>query len=252
MNVELLLAHFNRISDAPDAVPRLRRFIVDLAVRGKLVEQSPGDEPISMLLKPNLANIRNGRKKQLSQPVPILTSDHFPFCCPPTWEWLQLKEIGVTHTGSTPPSGNPEYFGNHKVHLSQYRQTSDFGNAISLTILRGNLENQEVQFAKDHSKILSCDGVHRRNPREGKSYRSRYLLQSTNKRHNTAFGWDGPFTLIALKSASFLILMAQGPETLKESAPNLFQGSLVKVVNEFSFRFLPWPNSIGSLPRSMI
>ncbi len=38
MNAERLLAHFERISEAPDAVARLRRFILDLAVRGKLVE----------------------------------------------------------------------------------------------------------------------------------------------------------------------------------------------------------------------
>jgi len=37
MNAEHLLAHFDRIADAPDAVPRIRRFILDLAVRGKLV-----------------------------------------------------------------------------------------------------------------------------------------------------------------------------------------------------------------------
>jgi type I restriction enzyme S subunit len=43
MNAELLLAHFDRISDAPGAVLRLRRFILDLAVRGKLVEQSSVD-----------------------------------------------------------------------------------------------------------------------------------------------------------------------------------------------------------------
>ena len=41
MNAERLLAQFERISDAPDAIPRLRRFILDLAVRGKLVEQDP-------------------------------------------------------------------------------------------------------------------------------------------------------------------------------------------------------------------
>ena len=41
MNAELLLAHFNRISDAPDAVARLRQFVLELAVRGKLVEQDP-------------------------------------------------------------------------------------------------------------------------------------------------------------------------------------------------------------------
>lgn len=38
MNPAQLLEHFDRISEAPDAVARLRRFILDLAVRGKLVE----------------------------------------------------------------------------------------------------------------------------------------------------------------------------------------------------------------------
>ena len=51
MNADRLLAHYERIADAPDAVPRLRRFILDLAVRGKLVEQDPNDEPASELLK---------------------------------------------------------------------------------------------------------------------------------------------------------------------------------------------------------
>ena len=51
MNAERLLAHFEQHRDAPDAIPRLRRFILDLAVRGKLVEQDPKDEPASELLK---------------------------------------------------------------------------------------------------------------------------------------------------------------------------------------------------------
>lgn len=50
MNPDRLLAHFDPIADAPDAVPRLRRFILDLAVRGKLVEQNPNDEPAILTL----------------------------------------------------------------------------------------------------------------------------------------------------------------------------------------------------------
>ena len=51
MNAGWLLAHYERIADAPEAVPRLRRFILSLAVRGKLVEQDPNDEPAAELLK---------------------------------------------------------------------------------------------------------------------------------------------------------------------------------------------------------
>ena len=39
MTPDRLLAHFDRISDAPDAIPRLRKFVLELAVRGKLVPQ---------------------------------------------------------------------------------------------------------------------------------------------------------------------------------------------------------------------
>lgn len=51
MNAERLLEHYETIADAPDAIARLRRFILDLAVRGKLVLQDQTDEPASELLK---------------------------------------------------------------------------------------------------------------------------------------------------------------------------------------------------------
>jgi type I restriction enzyme, S subunit len=51
MNAERLLVHYGRIADGPDAIGRLRRFILDLAVRGKLVPQDSSDEPASELLK---------------------------------------------------------------------------------------------------------------------------------------------------------------------------------------------------------
>ena len=50
MNADRLLAHYERIADAPGAVPRLRRFVLDVAVRGKLVEQDPNDEPAAISL----------------------------------------------------------------------------------------------------------------------------------------------------------------------------------------------------------
>ncbi len=51
MNAERLLEVYEQISEAPDAITRLRRFVLDLAVRGKLVEQDAADEPASDQLK---------------------------------------------------------------------------------------------------------------------------------------------------------------------------------------------------------
>lgn len=51
MHAERLLAQYQTIAEAPDAIFRLRHFVLDLAVRGKLVPQDPNDEPASELLK---------------------------------------------------------------------------------------------------------------------------------------------------------------------------------------------------------
>ena len=50
MNADRLFALYDRVADAPDAVGRLRRFVLDLGVRGKLVVQDPAEEPALELL----------------------------------------------------------------------------------------------------------------------------------------------------------------------------------------------------------
>src|SRR5271157_5777833 len=97
MNASQLLANFDRIGNAPDAIPRLRRLVLDIAVRGKLTEQDPNDEPASELLKRIQAEkarlVREGsaRKEKLLPPLP---ADESPFRIPPTWRWSQLAEVG--------------------------------------------------------------------------------------------------------------------------------------------------------------
>ncbi len=102
MNAELLLEHFHRIGDAPDAVPRLRRFILDLAVRGKLVPQDPRDEPASTLLKRiNKEKVRDGRRQQ--QPLadaPLATE-----IAPLNWQQVPLIALGSWAIGAGFPKG---------------------------------------------------------------------------------------------------------------------------------------------------
>ena len=98
MNADWLLAHYERIADAPEAVPRLRRFILDLAVRGKLVEQDPNDEPASELLKRIAAEkARLVETEVIRRPrVPVLLSrDELPFPLSRAWAWTQIAELGV-------------------------------------------------------------------------------------------------------------------------------------------------------------
>ncbi len=104
MNAELLLQHFEHLSEAPDAIPRLRRFILDLAVRGKLVEQDPNDESAAAWLKrlaakrAQLFNSGEIRKDKLLPPIP---EDALPFELPSGWAWERLGNIGETNIGLT-------------------------------------------------------------------------------------------------------------------------------------------------------
>lgn len=112
MNAELLFRHFDRLSYAPYTISNLRKFVLDLAVRGKLSAQNSNDEPASELLK----RIRSYRArlakggKRLQSPRPI-DSDAVPFDVPKGWEWTRIGELGFTQTGTTPPKTHTDYFG---------------------------------------------------------------------------------------------------------------------------------------------
>lgn len=93
MNPERLLAHFDRIAEAPDAIPRLRHFILDLAVRGKLVEQDPKDEPaFELLTRIQMEKTRIHKEGSLrkEKPLPPVTEKEAPFCLPISWSWVRI------------------------------------------------------------------------------------------------------------------------------------------------------------------
>jgi type I restriction enzyme S subunit len=112
VNPNKLLTHFNRISEAPDAIPRLRHFILDLAVRGKLVEQDPREEPASELLKriqeEKIRLVKAEKNRKIG--VEPLRPDEIPFKLPDNWTWTRLGEIcSKTGSGSTPRGGKSTY-----------------------------------------------------------------------------------------------------------------------------------------------
>jgi type I restriction enzyme S subunit len=106
MNPELLLKHFDRISGAPGAIPRLRQFILELAVRGKLVDRDQNDEPASELLKriqkEKDRQIERGKIKK-QKPFPRVTADEASFGAPPNWCWVRLGAITEVVMGQSPP-----------------------------------------------------------------------------------------------------------------------------------------------------
>jgi len=113
MTTHHLLHHFAPITEAPAAVARLRQFVLDLAVRGKLVAQEPSDEPASELLKQISAKKeRLFAAGQTAKPEPLIPidEDSLSFHLPSGWQivpmnWLAQK-LGA---GSTPLGGKSVY-----------------------------------------------------------------------------------------------------------------------------------------------
>jgi type I restriction enzyme S subunit len=98
MNAERLLAHYERIADAPDAIARLRRFILNLAVRGKLVPQDPNDEPASELLKRvAMEKARTGSREKVEAEI---DNEEELGELPPTWRAVPLIALGSWAIGS--------------------------------------------------------------------------------------------------------------------------------------------------------
>ena len=113
MNADQLLAHYEQVTDAPDAVNRLRRFVLDLAVRGWLVAQDPADEPAWKLLKrieSEKAHLMKAGKIRKRRGLFNGEAVDPPFDLPATWRWCRLDTVGAIIGGGTPSSADEANF----------------------------------------------------------------------------------------------------------------------------------------------
>src|SRR5690606_22595751 len=99
---ETLHRLFDVVADAPGGVQRLRELILQLAVRGKLVPQDPGDEPASVLLERIEAEkerLYAAGKIRKPKKLPPVEADEVPFEVPEGWEWVRLGMLGALIRG---------------------------------------------------------------------------------------------------------------------------------------------------------
>ena len=139
MNPERLLALYDRVVDAPDTVGRLRRFVLDLAVRGKLVEQDLADESVSFLL---------ARRK-------LAVANSQPFAIPSSWAWVNVGAVANARLGKmldkTKNRGTPQrYLRNINVRWCDF-DLSD--------VLEMRFEDSELlKFSLRLGDVLICEG----------------------------------------------------------------------------------------------
>ena len=94
--IKFVLENFDTIFRNEKSLESLNKIILDLAIRGKLVEQNPEDESASELLK----RIKEEKERLIKEKVikkekelPKIEKDEIPFEIPESWEWVRLGEI---------------------------------------------------------------------------------------------------------------------------------------------------------------
>ena len=113
MNPDGLLAVYRRVVDAPDAIARVRRFVLELAVRGKLVAQDPADESAADLLRriaSERARLRAAGKIRRPRSIVLLDPADIPFSLPAGWQWTQMSHLGVISPRNEAPDGQRASF----------------------------------------------------------------------------------------------------------------------------------------------
>ena len=88
--------HFELLADQPDAVAKMRGLVLELAIRGQLVERNSKDEPAAKLLekiKTEKREFLRASKLKEVEALPQISADEAPFTCPSAWEWVRLGSI---------------------------------------------------------------------------------------------------------------------------------------------------------------
>ncbi|MBD5429142.1 restriction endonuclease subunit S [Lactobacillus sp.] len=110
-----LFALLRKVESSNDQYVELQQMlhdkVLDLAMRGKLVEQDPNDEPASELLekiKAEKAQLVKEKKIKKTKPLPLITDEEKPFDIPDSWEWARLGDVNTYNGHSVHPDKMPD------------------------------------------------------------------------------------------------------------------------------------------------
>jgi type I restriction enzyme S subunit len=131
VSVELLLRELDRVAEAPNTVKRLRQFVLELAVGGRLVQRSQADGP------------------------PSIPSRVGPYNLPPSWTWATVAQIGSARLGKmldkAKNRGRPcRYLRNVNVRWFDF----DLSDLKTMPFEEDELE----EFALRAGDVLICEG----------------------------------------------------------------------------------------------
>jgi type I restriction enzyme S subunit len=122
MNHEIFFENFELLVDVPNSVGKLRKLILQLAVKGKLVPQDPNEKPTSVLLEKIIVEkerlIKENKLKKF-QTLSKIEKDEIPFEIPKTWKWVRFGEVTINRDSERIPLSK-DVRENHKKIYDYY------------------------------------------------------------------------------------------------------------------------------------
>lgn len=128
MTLGEFIAAFDVIAEAPGGVERLRALVLRLAVRGRLVEQDSGDEPVAVLLErisKERMELTERKKLRVSKSLSPVSQYEVDFEIPQRWTWARLGNLYHLEMGQSPPS---QFYNQTGDGLPFYQGKADFGD----------------------------------------------------------------------------------------------------------------------------
>lgn len=113
----LLIDNLPLLAGAPNGIKKLREFILELAVRGKLVPQDPSDESASELLKriaEEKARLIADGTLRVSGDAPPLDRRAQAYELPESWQWVSFGSVMISRDGERIPVSKDERNGREK------------------------------------------------------------------------------------------------------------------------------------------
>ena len=150
MNTKRFLALYDHVAEAPGAIPRLRQYILNLAVGGKLVGQDANEEPASELLKRSLdakAEQLDARKVKQGRNYETVSSEIFQYELPETWQLVAFENLVEFSAGRTPSRKDPSFW---DAENYPWVSISDIDDGKTL------IKTKESVSAKARNEVYKC------------------------------------------------------------------------------------------------
>lgn len=160
MKVEAFFKKFSELTEAREAVNRVRELILRLATSGRIAEQNPNDKSGDILLKEIfevrkvLARSRSAKDRDENNPIEAGDTIDLP----PSWSRCMISEVCDLKTGATPSRVKESYFGGEIPWLVSGDINRIEINECEGRITQEGLVNSNCKIIPENSVLIALNG----------------------------------------------------------------------------------------------